>query len=111
MSLLVSNAKNQIKEVILASAKKAISENILPEAELNGFNIEVPSNKDHGDYAVNAAMVWAKAFRNAPRKIAEILMENAEFKGTYIDRYEIAGPGVINFFLNLFRLIPPDLCI
>ena len=100
MSLLVSNAKNQIKEVILASAKKAISENILPEAELNGFNIEVPANKDHGDYAVNAAMVWAKAFRNAPRKIAEILMENAEFKGTYIDRYEIAGPGFINFFLN-----------
>jgi arginyl-tRNA synthetase len=100
MSLLVSNAKNQIKEVILASAKKAISENILPDAELNGFNIEVPANKDHGDYAVNAAMVWAKAFRNAPRKIAEILMENADFKGTYIDRYEIAGPGFINFFLN-----------
>lgn len=100
MSLLVSNAKNQIKEVILASAKKAISENILPEADLNEFNIEVPSNKDHGDYAVNAAMVWAKAFRNAPRKIAEILMENADFKDTYIDRYEIAGPGFINFFLN-----------
>ncbi len=100
MSLLVNKAKNQIKELISCAAKKAMEENILCEAELNDFNIEVPSDTKHGDYAVNAALVWARAFKSAPRKIAEILMEKADFKDTYIDRFEIAGPGFINFFLS-----------
>ncbi len=100
MSLLVNTAKNQIKELINCAAKKAMAENILCEAELPDFNIEVPSDTKHGDYAVNAALVWAKAFRSAPRKIAETLMDKADLEGTYIDRFEIAGPGFINFFLS-----------
>ncbi len=100
MSLLVNTAKNQIKELINCAAKKAMEENVLCKAELNDFNIEVPSDTKHGDYAVNAALVWARAFKSAPRKIAETLMEKADFKNTYIDRFEIAGPGFINFFLN-----------
>lgn len=100
MSQIVNTAKEQIKECIIAAAKKAILNNELPEAELTDFIIEVPANRDHGDYAVNAAMSWARNFRSAPRKIAETLMANADFENTYIDRYEIAGPGFINFFLG-----------
>ncbi|MBE6805561.1 MAG: arginine--tRNA ligase [Ruminococcaceae bacterium] len=100
MSQIVNTAKEQIKECIIAAAKKAILNNELPEAELTDFIIEVPANRDHGDYAVNAAMSWARNFRTAPRKIAETLMANADFENTYIDRYEIAGPGFINFFLG-----------
>ncbi len=100
MSQIVNTAKEQIKECIIAAAKKAILNNELPEAELTDFIIEVPANRVHGDYAVNAAMSWARNFRSAPRKIAETLMTNADFENTYIDRYEIAGPGFINFFLG-----------
>lgn len=100
MSLLVSNAKKQIKDIILSAAQKAIGENLLCEAELNDFNIETPASREHGDYAVNAALVWSRAFKCAPRKIAEIIMSNADLKDTYIEKYEIAGPGFINFFLN-----------
>jgi len=100
VSQIVNTAKEQIKECIIAAAKKAILNNELPEAELTDFIIEVPANRDHGDYAVNAAMSWARNFRTAPRKIAETLMANADFENTYIDRYEIAGPGFINFFLG-----------
>ena len=64
------------------------------------FSVEVPADRTHGDYAVNAAMVWSRALRNAPRKIAETLAEYFDFSETYIDRFEIAGPGFINFFLN-----------
>ncbi len=99
MSKIVNNAKEQIKNVILNAAKTAISKGQLIDAELTDFIIEVPANRDHGDYAVNAALAWSKIFRNAPRKIAETLMENADFEGTYIGKYEIAGPGFINFFL------------
>ncbi len=100
MANTVETAKEQIKQVITAAAEKAVNGGLLPEAELKDFNIEVPANREHGDYAVNAAMVWTKAFKNAPRKIAEILTDNADFKDTYISRCEIAGPGFINVFLN-----------
>ena len=100
MSKIVSIAKEQINSCIINAAKSAISKGVLPEAELTPFIIEVPSNRDHGDYAVNAAMVWSRVFRNAPRKIAEVIMAETDFTGTYIEKYEIAGPGFINFFLN-----------
>ena len=100
MSLLVAKAKEQIKNALGAAAQSAINKGEFTEAELPTFAIEVPANRDHGDYAVNAAMVWARAFRKAPRAIAETLVNNIDLDGTYIDRCEIAGPGFINFFLN-----------
>ena len=100
MSQIVSIAREQIKNCVVKAAQDAIKKNLLPEAEITPFVIEVPANRDHGDYAVNAAMCWAKAFRSAPRKIAETVMGEADFTGTYIAKYEIAGPGFINFFLN-----------
>lgn len=100
MSQIVNTAKEQIKNIVLGAAKTAMEKGELPVAELTDFIIEVPSNREHGDYAVNAALAWSKLFRNAPRKIAETLMANADFGGTYIGKYEIAGPGFINFFLS-----------
>lgn len=100
MSLIVSIAKKEIKDIIISAAKKAMAEKVLPQAELPDFAIEVPSSREHGDYAVNAALVWSRSFRNAPRKIAEILMEKADFKDSYVEKYEIAGPGFINLFLS-----------
>jgi len=100
MSLLVTKAKEQINSLIINSAKKAMESGLLEKAELTDFTVEVPANRDHGDYAINAAMVWARLFHKAPRQIAEILVENCDFEGTYIKSLEIAGPGFINFFLN-----------
>ncbi len=100
MSVLVAKAKEQIKNIINAAAETAINKGELERAETSDFAIEVPANRTHGDYAVNAAMVWARAFHKAPRQIAEILMSHADFSDTYIERYEIAGPGFINLFLS-----------
>lgn len=99
MSIIVSDAKKQIEVIIEKAAAAAISGGLLPEAELTAYKIEATKNRDHGDYAVNAAMVWSKLLRNAPRKIAEILESKFDFSGSYIARCEIAGPGFINFFL------------
>ena len=100
MSVIVENAKEQIKNIILNAAKTAMEKGELENGEFPEFGIEVPANREHGDYAVNAAMVSARAFKKAPRMIAEILMKNADFEGTYIKSYEIAGPGFINLFLK-----------
>ena len=112
MSIIVSEAKEQIKNFIIDAAKAAMTSGELNSAELTDFSVEVPANREHGDYAVNAAMVWSKIFRTAPRKIAETVLKNADFSGTYIDRYEIAGPGFINFFLSdaYYADILADVC-
>ena len=43
------------------------------EGELPDFALEVPRQKDHGDYSCNAAMLLAKRLRQKPRDIAENL--------------------------------------
>lgn len=100
MSLLVNETKKQIESIITAAAKKAAQSGEFDTAELPAFGIEVPANRDHGDYAVNAAMVWAKALHKAPRMIAETVIKNADFSGSYIESAEIAGPGFINIRLS-----------
>lgn len=100
MSVVVTNAKQQIKNIIFTAANKAINDGVFEQAELRDFTIEVPKDRANGDYAVNAAMVWSRLFKKSPRQIAEILMANADFDGTYIEKYEIAGPGFINFYLS-----------
>ena len=100
MSLLVTKAREEIKNSIISAVNSAIEKGELEQNELTAFAVEVPANRDHGDYAVNAAMVWAKLFHKAPRQIAEIIVANCNFENTYIKSCEIAGPGFINFFLN-----------
>ena len=100
MSLLVAKTKEQIKNCIKNAAVEVLKESGNEETVLPDFGIEVPANREHGDYAVNAAMVWSKTFKKAPRMIAEAIMAKIDFEGTYIKSYEIAGPGFINLFLK-----------
>ena len=101
MSVIVSKAKEQVNICIKQALNAALKEGLLEAAsEPADFSVSVPQNREHGDYAANAAMVWSKAFRMPPRKIAEILSEKFDFDGTYIEKSEIAGPGFINFFLS-----------
>ncbi len=100
MSRTTDKAQNQIRTLIADAIKKAQAASLLPEAEAAAFSVEVPADRNNGDYSTNAAMVNARAFRLAPRKIAELITENASIEGTYFNKIEIAGPGFINFFLS-----------
>ena len=100
MSKLVQQATNELREAIEAAIKAAIADGSLPEAEIPAFALEVPADRSHGDWACNAAMARARAFRLAPRKIAEAVVSHLDLTPTYFDRCEIAGPGFLNFFLN-----------
>lgn len=100
MSKIVDKAYKDIKNIIMSAAGKAVADQRFEAVELPSFNIEVPADRTHGDFAVNAAMVWARQLHNAPVKIAQTLKEYFDFSDSYIDRCEIAGPGFINFFLN-----------
>lgn len=60
--------------------------------------LERPGDPTHGDYATNAAMRLAGVRKQAPRAIAEQLVELAAALPD-VDRAEIAGPGFVNLWL------------
>lgn len=100
MSKIVKKTEIELKNIIEQAVKKAVSNGDLPEAEMPQFNIEKPANKDNGDYSTNVAMAGARAFKKAPRMIAEAIVSCIDLDGTAFDRVEIAGPGFMNFFLS-----------
>lgn len=100
MNNLMQSATDQLQSLITDSLKRAMEQGILPENEIPEFIIEVPADKAHGDFATNIAMISARAFRMPPRKIAEIITDNLDIADSYFDKFEIAGPGFINFFLG-----------
>lgn len=100
MSKIVKKTEIELKNIIEQAVKKAVLNGALPEAEMPQFNIEKPANKDNGDYSTNVAMAGARAFKKAPRMIAEAIVSCIDLDGTAFERVEIAGPGFMNFFLS-----------
>ena len=100
MSKIVKKTEIELKNIIEQAVKKAVSNGALPETEMPQFNIEKPANKDNGDYSTNVAMAGARAFKKAPRMIAEAIVSCIDLDGTAFERVEIAGPGFMNFFLS-----------
>ena len=100
MSKLAAQATRDLRQIILDALGRAVAEKALPMEPAPDFTIETPADPSHGDFATNVAMVSAKAFHMAPRKIAEALSPYFEFSDTYFEKFEIAGPGFINFFLS-----------
>jgi arginyl-tRNA synthetase len=79
-------------EVALREMLDAIGDaDALPE-----FVIEVPRQKEHGDFSCNAAMLLAKRLRKKPREIAEDLKIRLGDADGLIADLEIAGPGFLN---------------
>ena len=100
MSKVVKNAEYQLDTAIRQAVAAAVSAGELPEGELPTYVIETPADRTHGDLATNVAMVSAKAFRCAPRKIADTILAHLSLENTYFEKAEVAGPGFLNFFLS-----------
>ncbi|BDV30141.1 arginine--tRNA ligase [Microbacterium terricola] len=80
----------------LAEARRAGSTDGLTASDLP---LDRPKNRDHGDWASNAALKLAKAVGANPREFAaEIATALAEVDG--IASVEVAGPGFINIRLD-----------
>ena len=100
MTNAIHDIHGQIREIIMAAMGRAVADEVIPAVPAPAFTIEIPADPSHGDFATNAAMISAKAFRLPPRKIAELLTERMDFTGTYVEHVEVAGPGFINFFVS-----------
>src|SRR5699024_1388621 len=85
--------KNEIIQAVV-QAKLAT------ESELPNIVLETPKEKSHGDFATNIAMQLARIAKNAPRIIAEDIVEHLDVEKASVEKVEIAGPGFINFFMK-----------
>ena len=99
MSDTVKKATEQLHSLIIDALGRAVAEGELPEEAIPAFNIEIPANRDNGDYSTNLAFVCAKAFRCAPRKIADAVAKYIDLNDTYFSDCSVAGAGFINFTL------------
>lgn len=98
MSDTAGNTVSLLRNAIIDAMGRAMSAGELPLAPTPNFTIETPADRTNGDLASNVAMVSARAFKKAPRAIAEAITKYIELEGTKLDRFEIAGSGFINFF-------------
>ncbi len=96
----IENAKKEIKEIVMNALGRLVSEGKLPAEPIPAFVVEIPNDKSHGDFSCNAALVSAKAFKQNPRNIAAMIVENAVLEGTVFEKAELAGPGFLNFFVG-----------
>lgn len=100
MSYFIKKTEEDLHQCLLCAIEKATVAGTLPCVPLPAFKIEVPSNRENGDYSTNVAMVGAKAFHLAPRVIAQAITEQLDLSGTVFCNYTIAGAGFINFFVG-----------
>lgn len=83
--------KEHLKKIIKKSINGLIKEAL-------DFSVEIPSNKKHGDYSTNVALVLAKKLGRNPVETANLI--KGKISSDIFKRVEVAGPGFINFFIS-----------
>ncbi len=85
---LVADIVKEALESLHASGRLASPLDLEPE-------VADPRAPEHGDFALNVAMVGAKAAGMAPRALAELLRGELEAREEFAS-VEVAGPGFLN---------------
>ncbi len=96
----VNEAKAQVKDIIMEALGRLTAEGKIPAEPLPPFQVTIPADVSHGDFSANAALVSAKALKNNPRAIAQMIVDAAVLDGTGFEKIEVAGPGFLNFFIG-----------
>ncbi len=99
---LYEDMKDKIIGKIESAFEAAIADGEFESTDVNVkemIKLEVPKDKQHGDFACNIAMMLAKALRKAPRQIAEAVVSRIATDED-VKKVEVAGAGFINFYLT-----------
>ena len=101
---------SEIKADIISRIQKAI-EIGKGKGDLPGYiepdvKIDVPPRPEQGDFATSVAMAIAREAEMDPRAVASAIVKNLPLEDSHILRVDIAGPGFINFFLDVAWLKP-----
>jgi len=96
----IESIKTRLRNLIDQSLRNLTDKGELKCSAIPPYVIEVPREKNHGDFAVNVAMLMAREAGMAPRKIAEMIVAGLPADDSLVSRVEIAGAGFINFYLD-----------
>ncbi len=100
MNAIETNKKN-IQAIVNEALRSAQQKGLLSFQDIPDYVIEVPREKEHGDFASNVALLMARQARMSPKAIAGIIMDEISLdKIQELEKIEVAGAGFINFFLN-----------
>jgi len=92
--------KELLQQLVRKGLESCYAAGDLSCGEYPSIVIETPSQKEHGDFATNAAMMLARAEKKAPRAIADILVKHLAADTSLCSGIGVAGPGFINFFIR-----------
>jgi arginyl-tRNA synthetase len=93
----VSPTTTDLRAAVLAAAATLLNSE---EAPLQ-LTFERPPRADLGDYSTNAALLLAPRLGSSPREVAQRLGEELRRSlGPQLERYEVAGPGFLNLFVD-----------
>lgn len=100
----IAEMKQSLSAALVEVAQQGKENGVFSFETLPDFVLEIPRDKNHGDFAANLALVLTKQAKMPPRQIGEYLvsaLSGPEWKEKlYIEKMELAGPGFINFYLQ-----------
>jgi arginyl-tRNA synthetase len=95
----MSDVRDKLAEHLGAALTVLLGEAGEADAQLPEIVLEVPRQKDHGDFACNVALQLAKRLHRPPRQIGEDIVSRLGDAGGLVARAEVAGPGFVNVWL------------
>ncbi len=105
------HTKKLLQNLINDSLTRAREAGALEFEELPAFEVEIPKQAEHGDFATNAALVLASRARKPPRQVADLIKQGISAPPGVLKEVNIAGPGFINFVLEdgYWRQVLPEI--
>ena len=103
------NMLNELKEIIKKGIFEVVTnlgyvdETVIKNKE--DIILEIPKEKEHGDYSTNTAMRLAKIAKKRPLEIANEIVSRLDWKKLNLSNVEIAGPGFINLTIDKAYLL------
>ena len=92
------NIYQDVEHMLMEAFNKVLGPKDIGKIDQNLINVEPPRDKEHGDVATNAAMVFAKTLSIKPRDLA-IKICNELDRNDDVSTVKVAGPGFINIKL------------
>ncbi len=90
--------REELERIVAGAVARAATEAGVQLPEPVGAAVERPKSAEHGDYATNVAMRYAKAFGTPPRQVGELIAGQLR-DADGIAAVDVAGPGFLNITL------------
>lgn len=94
--------KQHIETLIRSALQQLVLNGELDQIPIQ-IQIETTKDKQHGDFASNIALLLGKHLGQKPREFAQRIVECMP-RSAQIAKLEIAGPGFINFYIEILAL-------